>query len=90
MATAAGSLPNEQEYLNIKASYENAVALTGTDTEKVVVLNFKVLQLLRIKSLQQELFRLQMRHKLVGFKAGEYPRQLEHLDNTLYSYGRSI
>jgi hypothetical protein len=80
----------EREYFNLKASYENAVALNQTDTEKVVVLNFKALQLLRIKTLQQELFNLQMRFTLGGFTAEEYPAKLEHLDKTLRNYGRTL
>ncbi|KAN0095156.1 hypothetical protein V8E51_015867 [Hyaloscypha variabilis] len=80
----------EREYLGLKASYENAAALAQTDTKKVVVLNFKALQLLRIKSLQQELFTMQMRFTLGGFAAEEYPAKLELLDTTLSNYGKAL
>lgn len=77
----------QHEYANLKASYENAVTLLETNTKKVVVLNFKALQLLRIKTLQQELFTLQMKLTLGGFSPQEYPVKLEQLDATLAQYG---
>jgi hypothetical protein len=80
----------ETEFLNLKASYENALALTETDTSNVVVLDFRTLQLLRIKSLQQELFRMQMRFILGGFTASEYPAKLRQLDEALSNYGEKL
>jgi hypothetical protein len=77
----------QQEYTNLKASYENAVTLLETNTKKVVVLNFKALQLLRIRTLQQELFTLQMKLTLGGFSPEEYPANLEQLDAALAQYG---
>lgn len=50
------------------------------------MLNFKALQLLRIKALQQELFSLQMRFTLGGFAANEYSTKLDLLDATLANY----
>lgn len=81
------SASSQHEYTNLKASYENAVTLLETDTKKVVVLNFKALQLLRIKTLQQELFTLQMKLTLGGFAPDEYPAKLKLLDATLIQYG---
>jgi hypothetical protein len=78
----------QREYLNLKQSYEDAEALTKTNTSKVVVFNFKALQLLRIKSLQQELFRMQLRFTLGGFTSEEYPGGLKSLDASLCNYGQ--
>jgi len=89
MATRVMS-PAEREYKTLKDAYDNAVALTQTDTKKVVILNFKSLQLLRIKALQQELFSMQLRFMLGGFTPEEYPSKLEHLDSTLHSYGKAL
>lgn len=74
------------EYVTLKASYDNAVTLLKTNTKKIIVLNFKALQLLRIKSLQQELFTLQMKFILGGITLEEYPTNLEQLDLVLSNY----
>lgn len=80
--------PAEQEFQSHKDAYNNAVALLEIDTKKVIIFNFKSLQLLRIKALQQELFSLQLRFTLYGFTPEEYPSKLELLDSKLRSYGQ--
>lgn len=78
----------QQDYLDTKALYEDAVDVTQTDTKTVVVLNFKALQLLRIKTLQQELFDFQMQISLGSIGPEERASKLQHLDTTLQAYGR--
>lgn len=77
-------------FQDAKQAYEDAVAVTHTNTGNIVVLNFKALQLLRIKTLQQELFDLQMRLQFGGFTADEYNQKLTVLDTTLTSYGQLL
>jgi hypothetical protein len=83
---AITSSQDYEEQLN-SAAYRNAVDLVQTDTKRVLVLSFKALQLLRIKSLQQELFDLQMRIRLGGIRPEDYQAPLVHVDNRLLTYG---
>ncbi|KAK5219994.1 hypothetical protein LTR72_007525 [Exophiala xenobiotica] len=77
-------------FLNAKQAYQDAIAITETNTKNIVVLNFKALQLLRIKSLQQELFDLQMRFQLGGYSPDEYSQSLVTLDSTLQNYAQAL
>lgn len=71
-------------------SYEDGYDLARTNTKKLLVLNFRVLQLLRVKQLQQELFDMQMRFTLKSIPMDSRSREssIEKLDETLQRYGR--
>jgi hypothetical protein len=78
-----------KNFLDAKRAYEDAVAITQTNTSNIVVLNFKALQLLRIRTLQQKLFDLQMGLQIGGFTPDEYDSKISVLDSTLQNYGQS-
>lgn len=72
----------------VPAAYANADAHTRAyDSRRIVVLNFRALQLLRIQSLQQELFRLQFAFKIIASTDAGYWGKLIELDTALASYG---
>jgi hypothetical protein len=83
---ATQSLVDEKREL-LERITRDIIEFSQTDTKTAVVLNFKDLQLFRIKDLQQELFDLQMRLRLGGIPPGDYHKQLKHLDETLLAYG---
>lgn len=74
------------DFTNVEQSYEKAAELSRTDSERVVVLNFKALQLLRIRSIQREPFSMQMKFRLGGITFEDYPRKLNRLDDLLDKY----
>lgn len=78
-----------RDFVDAKRGYDDAIAVAHTNTGNIVVLNFKALQLLRIKSLQQELFDFQMELHLGLFSANDYDRKVSALDDTLQKYGQS-
>ncbi|KAF4632146.1 hypothetical protein G7Y89_g5973 [Cudoniella acicularis] len=70
-----------------KESFEDASEISKNDSRRLVVLNFKTLQLIRIKALQRELFDLQMKFRLQGVLSSEYLSSRDKLDETLGKYG---
>ena len=81
-----GQPDRKDEYLSLKALYDAARVVTQTDTKSLVVLNFKALQLLPIKRLQNELFNLHMNLVLGAVKQGEEEETLAQIEITLKDY----
>lgn len=76
----------EREYLDFNTLFIKALRVSQTHNARIVILNFKVLQLIRLKSLQEELLKLQTGFELGGFTDSEYPARLNQLDETLNRY----
>lgn len=66
-------------------SWEDGIDFTRINTKKLLVLNFRVLQLSRVETLQQELFDMQTRFALEGTRMDSTSRasSIEKLDETL-------
>jgi hypothetical protein len=67
--------------------FRDIVTFSQADAKSAVVLNFKDLQLLRIKDLQQKLFDHQMRLRVGGIAPERYRDALKILDEDLVAYG---
>ncbi|KAF8859035.1 hypothetical protein BDZ45DRAFT_673590 [Acephala macrosclerotiorum] len=83
-------MDKKREYLDFNASFGKALRVSQTHNARVIILNFKVLQLFRIQSLQEELLKLQKEFKLGGFADSEYPARLNQLDEALNRYCQAI
>lgn len=70
-----------------RSAFKAIQEFSKADPKTAVVLNFKDLQLLRIKDLQQKLFDHHMRFKVGGVAPERYEDALKILDENLLAYG---
>jgi hypothetical protein len=82
---AKSSVDKDQELQ--KTAFKAIRAFSLADPKTAVVLNFKDLQLLRIKDLQQKLFDHQMRFSVGGITPERWEDTLKSLDEHLLAYG---
>jgi hypothetical protein len=78
---------NERQAQLRSSVFRDIVTFSQADAKSAVVLNFKDLQLLRIKDLQQKLFDHQMRLRVGGIAPERYQDALKILDEDLAAYG---
>lgn len=83
MAESESEFSQDKE---LRRTFQDILDLGEADPKTTVVLNFKDLQLLRIKTLQQKLFDHQMRFRLGGYGPEQFEDALKILDEDLMAY----